>query len=393
MTSNRAVSTVVAFFRDHQFLTWISVTALMIRLVVLWPAFVTDTTELRHQNLEKATRAFLETRFNVEDASQYFHEAGLISRNRSLEALSGFRTPGYSLFLSGTFLLFGENIALVFILQAILGTGTVILIHRLAAEMVGERAARAAAGFAAVDPHLVFYGATLMTETLFGFVFLLGILILWKSIPKGSGGLFLTAGIMIGLATMVRPTAQFFPIVALGLIVALSPIKPGKKTFACALFLLGFVAMIVPWSARNATQFGYFRISSAAGLNLLHQHAAQTVALREGRPLKEVRKELTLEARSRGATQNNMTFENLGIFSGLAMEKIRDNWLYYPAVHTRGILNTFSSLGTSAMSRYFDLAERPDGWKSPAGPQNGPEGRSSTEILLGIGIAVFLLVI
>ena len=162
--------------------------------------------------------------------------------------------PGYPAFLS----LFIDGvpdqalIRRVTLAQAALGVASTLLSFLIALRLVSLGWAFAAGMLVAIQPHLAIASTYLLTEPLFTFLTLaavLGALAAIRSRMRLPWCAF--AGLLLGLACMVRPQLQLVPVLVL--VVALSlrrfrPYLPG-----IALSIICFVAVVGPWYLRNAT--------------------------------------------------------------------------------------------------------------------------------------------
>jgi hypothetical protein len=199
------------------------------------------------------------------------------------------RTPGYPLFLAGVYQVFGQdNNRAVRVIQAALDTATCWLVALLAlywspVEWEAERRRRVmlwAFALAAVCPFTAIYVSTILTETS---TMLLATAFALAATP-GLGSrtgirqarAWMAAGILGGVATMFRPDSALFvggAGVALMLIsgsrVIARPRDVGgerylgrelARTFGCGLLLvIGFTAVLTPWTVRNLRVFGIFQ--------------------------------------------------------------------------------------------------------------------------------------
>lgn len=172
---------------------------------------------------------------------------------------TAFRPPGYPVFLAGVHVA-GDPLPFARwtrgrVANALLGTLAVALVGLIARHFWSRRVALAAMAVIAVDLPLILVGGSLMSETLFVALVLGAVLAALKSrtarrpIARAAG-----AGVLIGLATLTRPTGLVLAI-PLGLAVARrSPRRP-----AAALALVAAIAVtIAPWTIRNAVQMHAF---------------------------------------------------------------------------------------------------------------------------------------
>ena len=108
--------------------------------------------------------------------------------------------------------------------NVVLGAGTVVLVYALGRRLFEARVGLIAAGLVAAFPNLVFHSAAYLSETLFNFLALaaLAVLLLGARDPcQASLRRFAAFGLVLGLATLVRPISLLFlPAVAIGCLIA-----------------------------------------------------------------------------------------------------------------------------------------------------------------------------
>ncbi|SCY75549.1 ArnT family glycosyltransferase [Desulfoluna spongiiphila] len=134
-------------------------------------------------------------------------------------------------------------------MQVLLGCATVILAYLIAQPCIGRWMALLAAFLTGISPHLVSCTTYILTETLFTFLMVLFLWIFMQGIQHHKNWLLCLAGITLGLASLTRPTLQYF-------IFALIPLAfvnkrrsvPLKHFFIVFLF---FVSTMAPWFVRN----------------------------------------------------------------------------------------------------------------------------------------------
>jgi len=179
------------------------------------------------------------------------------------------RSPGYPLVLallidapSG-----GKLIKKIQLFQMLVSTLTLILAIFFFRFYLPPLLGGIAALLMALSPHLIIFNSYILSETLFCFtLILMGILIgryaqqpsIWFSILLGS---------LIGMAALVRPSLQFFPLVMAIILLIHYGRKVGLK-LALAI-LLGFMLTISPWYIRNVVSLGKISDKSLM-INFLH---------------------------------------------------------------------------------------------------------------------------
>lgn len=160
--------------------------------------------------------------------------------------------PGYPLFL-GLFL--GDSVDPAFanrvtLAQAALGVATCLLTLLLAFRLLPLGFAVLAGLATAISPHLATIGTYLLTEALFAFLVAAALYACVRAIQPGSTWRTAAlAGLLLGLASLVRPQMQLLPFLLLGLCLAVPRWRPRARMAVVG--LLCFLALAIPWQLRN----------------------------------------------------------------------------------------------------------------------------------------------
>lgn len=151
--------------------------------------------------------------------------------------------------------------------QAVIGTGTVLATAMLARTVLppgvrSRRVALVAATIVAIWPPFILMSAAVLSETLFVFLFTLGTAVTFRG--RGRPAWSVTAGVLLGLALMVRPVAVGpIAVLALWMIVTLGPRRRWRGAF-CLLAAVGALTGI--WTARNLVQgVGFAPLNTSGG--------------------------------------------------------------------------------------------------------------------------------
>lgn len=215
-----------------------------------------------------------------------------------------FRTPGYPLFL-GFFSLAGLHAAAV--ANVILSVFSVILVWRLGRAVCGnERVALIAAWLFALEPVSVAMSVSLLSETLFLALFLIGMERVAVFFRGSSLRALAVAGLSLAAAAFVRPVAYYLPVViALGafLVMACAPgLLPRRQGSASgasqllwkapAVLLLSAMPWLAAWQMRNWAETGYSGFTSMREVNLYIENAAEVRSIVEHRSYFDIRNEL-----------------------------------------------------------------------------------------------------
>jgi 4-amino-4-deoxy-L-arabinose transferase-like glycosyltransferase len=181
------------------------------------------------------------------------------------------RVPGYPVFLAGVFALFGRNnFFAVRLAQTALDTVTCWLVAALVLLWAPpgwllerrRKAGLVALGLYALCPFTAIYVTTLLTESLAIFLSTSFVGVASLALTSEKNRLWFAAGLLGGAAAMVRPDTALF-VGAIGVVALLSAReRPGqllKRLARCVVLSLTFVAVLTPWTVRNAIAFRVFQ--------------------------------------------------------------------------------------------------------------------------------------
>lgn len=175
-----------------------------------------------------------------------------------------FKKPlGYPLFLAFFYVLFGHHFLPVYIAQSILAAVTVVFLF-LIAQILFDRITAFIAGMViALNPLIGYFCSTIMTEVSFTFFFVLGIYFLMKFRDKGRYVYLYPAlaGILIGIATIIRPMTQYLPFFFAGVLCLLRPSKR-LALRQSAILIVSYAIIVLPWVLRTNHLFGEFKLST-----------------------------------------------------------------------------------------------------------------------------------
>ena len=179
------------------------------------------------------------------------------------------RAPGYPAFLAaiGPGTPVEASPPRVKIAQSVLGAVAVWMIGLLAWRAAGPRAAAIAAALAAIYPPLVWIGAYVLSEALY-IPLALGCVLLLSAARaradaersvRAGGALVVAAGLVAGVAILVRPGMLFYlPIVAAWFVLR------RRWTLALA-FCIAAGVVVAPWTLRNLREYDRFVLVATEG--------------------------------------------------------------------------------------------------------------------------------
>ncbi|MBU4220133.1 MAG: glycosyltransferase family 39 protein [Euryarchaeota archaeon] len=173
-------------------------------------------------------------------------------------------TPLYPLFLSAVYMIFGHNILAVQLLQALIGSLSVLCVYFIAKKIFDEKIGSIAAIIMAFYPHQIFWSGYILTETLYVFLLLFAILFFIRFCERQTIVNALVAGILLGIAGLTRPIAFCFTAFLIIYIIWLNKNKVQGLKFSC-IFVIGVLLVSSPWIIRNYNTFGEFIPGSTEG--------------------------------------------------------------------------------------------------------------------------------
>lgn len=182
------------------------------------------------------------------------------------------RTPGYPAFLAALYWAgergLGAKFALVRPAQCLLDLGTLLFLFALARRLLGRRLALLTALTYAAYPGCWWAVSSLYTETLATFLWAAAVLILTLGLEQRRATWFAAAGLILGLAALVRPTGQAFAVFLLIALVWTYRPRNLRWLWHFVAFTLALLVVITPWAARNYRIFHRpVALSSFGGLN------------------------------------------------------------------------------------------------------------------------------
>lgn len=168
-----------------------------------------------------------------------------------------YRTPFYTFFVA-FFLWFKLPIFWIIVAQNFLAGIISVLVYRMGRLLFfSKRIGVVAAVMAAIEPLSIYWNNLLMSDYLFAFFFVLGC---YKLFQKN----YPVFGLMLGLATLVRPIGMYF----FGILLLAAIIKDVFAWRRIFIAVLLFIIVLLPWMARNKILFDTWQLSSAFWYNL-----------------------------------------------------------------------------------------------------------------------------
>ncbi len=208
-----------------------------------------------------------------------------------------FRTPGYPAFLAVLGTVVGNSVRELAIGQAILSTLIVLGAFVLARQWWGGWSIPLlAAAAVAFEPLQVGSSANIATESLTSGMYVAVAIAATSAARRGSAWRWAGTGLLLALATFVRPSTYYLPL-ALAIVLVLGlrfwDWWPGwRRSLVWGLaLLLPCVVCFGAWQVRNHRAVNSWRFSGVEPVYLYMYNAAAVTARETGRPYSAIRKE------------------------------------------------------------------------------------------------------
>ncbi len=179
---------------------------------------------------------------------------------------SAYEPPGYPLFLTLCYLLFGRNFLAVALFQCLLGALSAVLVAWIGLLLFSRRTGYVAGVLFALYPHSLFWTGAILTDTLYVFLSLLALGLLIRYKQTKSVGMLTAASVAFGLTLMTRSTLLpfiAFLLIFFGVVHRADGLK--KYFFRSFLFLLILIPTMSPWIIRNEYTFHQLIITDSKG--------------------------------------------------------------------------------------------------------------------------------
>lgn len=173
--------------------------------------------------------------------------------------LDQFRTPGYPFFISLIYRLFGTGQMPVFVIQIIINLASIYLTYLIGSMMFGQITGIFAAFVLCIDPDFIYHIFDILTETLFTFLLLLSIYLMLLFDRTGSIAYSILIGLTLAAMTYIKPGAGLLPVIYCLFL-------PFYEMIHLSFF---YLAPLLLWMLRNYFEYGFFRLCSISGYNLL----------------------------------------------------------------------------------------------------------------------------
>lgn len=171
------------------------------------------------------------------------------------ESPTVFRPPVYPLFIASVYAIGGGPWS-VLVAQAFVGAAGVWVLYLLARKTFDERVSTVGALFAGAYPHLAWYSATFLSETISFFLLACALLAsarlrLERIAPVPA----IIAGALFALSALATPRLAILPLGA-GAAMLLRRVSVRHVLATLTVMFVGYAAVLTPWVVRNFATFG-----------------------------------------------------------------------------------------------------------------------------------------
>jgi hypothetical protein len=257
------------------------------------------------------------------------------------------RTPGYGVFIAGTFALLGERLTSIVTAQHALGVVNALLAFALGRTVLGLVGGLVVGLLTGISGPLLLYEHYVMTETLSTTAVLAATLAMLRTLSQRTTGWALVAGLLTGVALLCRPALQIVLIVGVAGLVGVLWRSPQQLALTAGAFIVGASAFMLPWMLKNAVMYDTFTLAGPGRhllFRLIRTDTGFSFARPEGQttpepePMASARRVLMEQAAKHDRSSNYQRFrEELGLSeaetnklqTALALEAIRQQPVYF----------------------------------------------------------------
>ncbi len=202
------------------------------------------------------------------DNYYHLHWAQRIVDGDPIGGTTYFRAPLYVWCLSLVITLLGDSLWILRLFGLIIGVCSVAMTYLIARRLFDKKAAIIAGVVHALFPIAIYFDGELLLDPLFTLLMQFAVyrFLIWQDTQTGRNAFL--CGLLLGLASITRPTALLFVIAAIGLILVGTGIWRSRIRHA-ALFALGAFLLVGPVTLRNiVVADDPVLIASQGGINM-----------------------------------------------------------------------------------------------------------------------------
>ena len=263
-------------------------------------------------------------------------------------------TPAFPLYLAIIYKIFGINPIPVLLINILLDVVIVIIYFKYLITITTKLIALISASIFAIDPFIVLYTNSLMSETLFIFNISLSSFFFVKYFKSKQIYQLILVGFFWGLASLTRPIFQFFPLYCSLIYLILAKFSK-SAAFNVILCMVVYFLTLSPWLYRNFKEFDVFQLSTSGSFNLIALHLTSLEMDRQNSDRLFIQKQIFEQADSLAEAEGERVgrlndFKKAKYWNILAKKYIFRNPIKYLRYQALGISHLFLTLNTTVFS-------------------------------------------
>lgn len=196
--------------------------------------------------------------FRWDDDVRYHHMAINIVENNPLTVV--LERPAFNYFVAAVYYLFGSEPYIVIIFNILMGSLTCVFVYVIGRRIYSEKIALFAGLFLAFEYAHILYNNRLLSEAMFELLFIIHMYFLMSFLEKKNLQNLISAGLMLGIASLCRPVGLYFIIFLICPFAVFFRDNMRKGTLSFLIFAALFAVVVTPWAARNYILYGEFML-------------------------------------------------------------------------------------------------------------------------------------
>ena len=200
-------------------------------------------------------------------------------------------TPGFPAFIIAVFAALGRSVILVALVLLIIDSTVPVILYRIGERWCSWKVGTAAGVLYAVTLLSIISCQHVLTDSLFTFFLSLQILFYLRFFRNGQTRDLIITVIVLGIMTLIRPTASYWIFILLGILMLKRPLPGNRRLSRIFVSALIFAAICTPWIARNVHQGAGFRLVTNSAKTVRYFFAAAVEAEITGVPAGKIRTE------------------------------------------------------------------------------------------------------
>lgn len=305
----------------------------------------------------------IQSQFVIQDALGYHRLAQCIVEDFTFCG-DTFRTPGYPFFIAIFYAIFGAKPWVVLFAQIFVDLVTIYYVFKIGEMLFSRRVGMIAATFLAIDPTSIMWTTSLYSDPFFSSFLWISLYFYLRGLKLGEWRDLIIAAGLLGLATLIKPAAQYYAIILMVFALLWSLTTQLVKLKYVFLYGFVFVITISPWLYRNYALYDTAKLSSVQGIMMLWNvaYAEADETHQNGRSIID---KYVSQAKDSGYYVPQGTYSGLrnqselgnpfvgsAFANNMGMQHVKTHPLLFASHWIKGTVNAFINLGT------YDIANK-----------------------------------